>query len=255
MPGPCTPWITGDDVMDCCSVETTDGTIFDLAAEKASDVLFELSGRLFAGECGPKKVRPYCHGCSCGHQILARGHIVAPYGSYCDFCLVSCSPSLVKLPGVPVRAISEVKINGSVLAVGEYRLHQKRYAMRLNSTRWPIRQNLTIADTNDNTFSITYTYGEDPPEVGIEAATELACELYKACANVGECQLPTGVARLVRQGITIERSFLQRDRQTGAWRTGLRLVDAFLNAYNPRGIMRRPVFWSPSGPQYAQEWE
>lgn len=241
--------------MECCSVETTDGIIFDLVAEKASDLMYELSGRLFAGSCGPKKVRPYCHGCACGYQVLARGHLVAsPYAGYCSHCLVSCSPSLVKLAGYPVRAISEVKINGVVLGAGEYRLHQKRYAMRLNSTRWPLSQNLTLPDSANNTFSITYSYGEDPPEIGIEAASQLACELYKACANL-ECQLPTGVARIVRQGLVIERAFFQRDRVTGAWRTGLALVDSFLNAYNPRGIMRRPVFFSPSGPQYAQEWE
>ena len=60
---PCTPWITGDEVAERCSVETTSGALFDLAAEQASDLLFELSGRLYTGECGPKTVRPPCDGC------------------------------------------------------------------------------------------------------------------------------------------------------------------------------------------------
>ena len=45
MPQPCTPWITGDDVAECCSVETSSGALFDLAAEEASALLFELSGQ------------------------------------------------------------------------------------------------------------------------------------------------------------------------------------------------------------------
>ena len=44
MPQPCTPWVTGDDVADCCSVESSSGALFDLAAEQASALLFELSG-------------------------------------------------------------------------------------------------------------------------------------------------------------------------------------------------------------------
>jgi hypothetical protein len=73
MPQPCTPWVTGDEVADCCSVESSSGALFDMAAEQASQLLFELSGRLFPGECGPKVVRPPCHGCSCGYQVLSRG--------------------------------------------------------------------------------------------------------------------------------------------------------------------------------------
>ena len=116
-----------------------------------------------------------------GYQVLSRGHIIGPYnygyplGSLCDLCLVSCSPSLVKLSGYPVRAISEVKIDGDILDSGDYRVHNRRYAMRLSNGHWPRRQNLTEADTEDGTFSISYTYGQDPPELGMAAAAELGC--------------------------------------------------------------------------------
>lgn len=257
---PCTPWITGDDVADCCSVEVSSGAVFDLVAQQASDLLFELSGRLFPGECGPKTVRPPCDSCYCGYQVLSRGHLVGPwdygypYANLCDYCLVACAPSRVKLSGYPVREISEVKIDGVVLAASEYTLWKRRYVTRLNDARWPYRQDLTLADTEENTFSVSYTYGADPPELAIAAAGQLGCELYKACQG-GTCALPVGVTRITRQGITIEKlAFTTWAFRERTWRTGMALVDAFLAATNPSGLKRRPVFWSPGKRQYAQRF-
>jgi hypothetical protein len=273
MPQPCTPWVTGDDVADCCEVETSSGVLFDAAAEQASALLFELSGRLFPGECGPKTVRPPCHGCACGYQVLSRGYVVGPwnwnggvYSSLCDYCLVSCSPSRIKLSGYPVREIDEIKIDGDVVDPSLYTLWKRRYVTRLDDGHWPYQQNLTLADTEDGTFSISYTYGADPPEIGIAAAAQLGCEIYNACANGGagaiDCALPAGVTRVTRQGITIEKQafvswgYIGKNQRGFApgWKTGLSLVDAFLNAYNQAGIMRRPVFWGPGHRQYSQEF-
>lgn len=266
MPQPCTPWISGDDVADCCSVESTSGFEFDAVADQASALLFELSGRLFPGECGPRTVRPPCI-CSCGYQVLSRGHIVGPWDwgywnwNLCDFCLVSCSPSRVKLAGYPVREITQVLIDGSVLAPTEYTLYQRRYVTRLNDGRWPVRQDLTLADTEDGTWSITYTYGADVPALGASAAAQLACELYKEC-NGEACALPKGVTRVSRQGITIEKlaftnwaftpSRHARGGRAPGWNTGLPLVDAFLSTYARAGLIRRPTFWAPGRRQYAQ---
>lgn len=264
----CTPWITGDDVADCCSVETSSGAIFDSVAEQASDLLFEISGRQFPGECS-KTVRPSCDPCWCGYQVLSRGHVIGPwdYGyplvGLCDNCLVACSPSLVKLSGYPVTAITEVLLDGVILAPTEYRLHNSRYAMRLNDAHWPWSQDLTLADTEDNTWSISYTYGAAPPAMGIAAAGQLGCELYKACSGEA-CALPVGTTRVNRQGVTIERlAFVSwgftspryaRSRPSG-WNTGLSLVDAFLNSVNGSGLQRRPVFYSPGRRGYAQAWQ
>lgn len=261
---PCTPWLSGDDVAECCSVETSDGAIFDAAATQASDVLFELSGRKFAGEC-ERTVRPECDSCFCGYQILSRGYVIGPwdYGyplMLCNSCLIACSPSRIKLAGYPVRSIDEVKIDGVVLAATEYNLWNSRYVTRLNDAHWPVAQDLTLEDTEDNTFSITYTYGADPPDLGVSAAAQLACEIYKAC-TADNCALPSGTVRVSRQGVTVDKlaftSWAHQSEtrtQIGGWRTGLPLVDLFLQTYNPKGIMRRPVFWSPGKRQYAQEW-
>lgn len=258
----CTPWITGEDVAECCSVESTAGFEFDVVAGTASDLLFELSGRLFPGEC-EKTVRPACDECACGYQVLSRGHIIGPwdyghaYSGLCGLCLTSCSPSRVKLSGYPVTAITEIKIDGDILASTNYRLWKSRYVTRLDDGRWPMRQNLTQPDTADGTFSISYTYGASPPAAGVSAAAQLACELYKACddatsGSTGVCALPTGVTRITRQGVTIEKQAFTSWAFSGTWTTGMALVDGFLNTYNRAGLMRRPTFWAPGRHQYAQ---
>jgi hypothetical protein len=235
--------------------------IFQAVVEQATEILFQQSGRQFSGEC-EKTVRPSCDACSCGYQVLSRGYVVGPWvwgyplTYYCDSCLVSCSPSLVKLSGYPVQSIDEVLISGVALTPGtDYRLHNNRYAMRLNDGHWPFAQDLTLPDTEENTFSITYTYGVAPPASGVAAAAQLACELYKECAGQ-DCALPKGTTRVTRQGITVDRLAFttwafSRNR---AWQTGLPLVDAFLSAYNPAGLQRRSILYAPGKRQYAQEW-
>lgn len=258
MAGPCTQWISGDDVADCCNVETTSGALFDVVAEQASDLLFEISGRIYAGTC-ERTVRPACDSCWCGYQVLSRGHIVGPWDhgyalNLCDSCLVACEPSLVKLAGVPVREITEVLIDGVVLADTEYRVFNDRYLQRLNNGHWPHSQNLTLADSEEGTWSVAYTYGADPPALGVSAAASVACELYKECSG-GTCVLPKGVTRITRQGVTIDKlAFTSWGFREGRWATGLPLVDAFLATVNPAGLQRRPVLWAPGKRQYAQDW-
>ena len=188
------------------------------------------------------------------------------YASLCDYCTVSCAPSRIKLSGYPVRAISEVLVDGAVVDPSLYTIWKRRYLSRLDDGHWPYGQNLTLADTEEGTFSISYTYGADPPEIGMAAAAQLGCQIYNACPGAessGECVLPTGVTRVTRQGITIEklafttwaftRGRFARSGRAAGWNTGLPLVDAFLNTYNSNGLTRRPTIWAPGHRQYAQE--
>jgi hypothetical protein len=148
-----------------------------------------------------------------------------------------------------VREIIEVKIDGVVLADTEYELKDWKDLIRKNGESWPNCQRIDLDDTEEGTWSVRYTYGQNPPWIGQMAARELACELYKSCTgdSLGlECALPSGVTRMQRQGITIERDpFTRWGRQEGIWRTGLPQVDLFLNTYNPSGVRRRPVFVTP----------
>lgn len=205
--GPCSAWVTTEEIDACCNLPESSNPFeliaaLEQSATSASQLLYSLSGRQFSGLC-ERKVRPCRTGCSCDWQVLSRGHIIYWGGDswYCEGSPCGCrSLSRVKLSGYPVREIVEVKIDGVVLAASEYRLDERRYVTRMNGSKWPSCQYLDLVDTEAGTFSITYQYGQTPPQMAKDAAAQLACEIYKACAaanglDVGECVLPTGGGR------------------------------------------------------------
>lgn len=251
--GPCTDWLDGADVAACCDADVgSDTTLLDQAAAQAQELLYELSGGRYPGLC-ERTVRP-CAERTCGFQILSRGHIVGWNGGAWGVNACSCHPlSRVLLAGFPVKEVSEVKIDGAVIAADGYRLDGKRWLTRLGDSEgnirwWPGCQRIDLDDTEVGTWSVTYVYGASPPAAAVAAAGQLACEIWKACPdNAGECQIPSGTVRVTRQGLTIERAQLATFLSGG--QTGLVLVDAFLSAY---GSKRAAAFWSPDIPGYAQ---
>ncbi len=262
--GPCASWISGDDVAACCSIEAgTDPTVFDEVAVEASMVLYELTGKQFSGLC-ENTVRPCREGCGC--WFFARPWLYwndfywwggeTIWDNYRERC--GCGVlHQVKLAGYPVREIEEVKIDGDVIDPSTYRLDRWRYLVRLDDPgppvrkrRWPSCQNLALDDTEPSTFSITYSFGVDPPLLGINAAAELACQLYRACPGVdgGDCNLPAGVTRVERQGLTFDREQILGALSGG--NSGLLTVDTFLTTYGGR---RRPAaVWSPDRPSFPR---
>ena len=248
--GPCTAWTTVDDVRDCCTddeLADSDTTLIDDAIVATSELLYEASGRRYPGTC-QRTVRPCGEPGLCGVQVLSRGHLVGWDGASWGGYDCGCQPlSRVKLAGT-VREIVQVKIDGDVVDPDDYRVDEYRWLVRKNGGQWPRCQSLDYDDTEEGTFSVTYSYGRAVPGSGRRAAAQLACEVFRSCSGSGEggeCALPNGVTRVTRQGITIERTFMQRD-QSGIWRSGIAAVDLFLNTYNPRGLARRATFWSPS---------
>lgn len=281
--GPCSTWASSQDVWECCGqpTEVIDGiecnVDFTSWAVMASQILFELSGRLYSGQCA-KTVRPCRQDCGCGIQILSRGHIIGPWdwgGGWnwmgnswgCDGNPCGCSPlSQVLLSGYPVREITEVKIDGDVVDPDTYRLDGFRWLVRVRDPAdpatplsWPSCQQLDLPDTEDGTFSVTYSYGQDPPIAGTRAAAALACQLYLACSQgAAECEIPSNAVRVTRQGVTIDRDavmnfFFHKQDNGGGWKTGITSVDTFLNSLNPAGIQQRPRTWSPDGTKYARK--
>lgn len=280
--GPCSPWCESQDVWDCCGQPMTtigEGSLatqcpVDMTqyAVEASQLLYELSGRLFMGAC-ERTVRP-CSSRGCGFQVLSRGHIVwdptflyYPYWNGSSWWWngrpsCGCLPlDRVLLSGYPVREILGVLIDGVAVDPATYRLDERRYLSRVRDPlqpqvrlSWPACQNLDLDDTQAGTFSVTYRYGQDPPVLGVQAAAQLACQFYRQCAGQ-ECNLPDGATRITRQGITIDRGLFSSwaiDPVSHSWRTGLTAVDAFLQGYNPGGLKRRPTVWSPDRPSYAR---
>ncbi len=265
--GPAVSWLTADDVASCCGIDiaTVGPSLLDTVAIEASMALYEISGRQFTGLC-ERTVRPCADRCGCwGGTVASSGMwqwASYPYGGWSwwnecgDKC--GCRPlSKVRLSGYPVREILEVKIDGAVVDPAGYRLDGWRDLVRLddpadptNPRRWPGCQTLSLNDDQPGTFSVSYAFGVDPPELGRQAAAQIACQLFAACQGQ-ECQLPAGVARVVRQGIEIERGLLANwfDKTKA---TGLVAVDLFLASYSATRGRRRPSVWSPDVQSYAR---
>jgi hypothetical protein len=160
----------------------------------------------------------------------------------------------VLLPGYPVTQITEVKIDGVVQSADTYRVDEWRWLTRMRDPAdpgvplfWPSCQILDLDDTESGTFSVSYMSGVAPPLAGKAAATALACELLPGV----DCKLPSGAVQIVRQGLTINRlQPLATMLLEGM--TGIVTIDAFMAAYNPGKLRRRPAIWSPDGPTYAR---
>jgi hypothetical protein len=263
--GPCTLWTTGEEILAASGTETAPPTAEDLDpyAIMASELLYEVSGRQFRGEC-EAIARPCRLGCGCwgdqwgilntawfwGYGSLGYGYGWGWFNSNGNACGCGCE-ARVKLAGFPVTAITEIQIDGVVLDASAYELQEDRYVQRLwdDSTTpptelfWPTCQNLALPLGDPGTWGITYSFGSPPPTLGAQAATELGWQLYLAQHNPGECLLPVGVTRVTRQGITIDRLVPMFDPR--GERTGLIVTDSFLAAYNPNGLRRRPAVYTP----------
>jgi len=247
----CNAWTTAEDAVECCSAEIgSDTTFLEIAIVSASEFLYEASGRRYPGECS-RTVRP-CDKqstCGCGYQVLSRGHLVGWSGS-CWGSGCGCTPISKVLLAGRVREITSVKIDGVVIDPDTYFVRDRRELIRKSPDRWPSCQSEDLDDTEEGTFSVTYTYGKAPPVSGQLAASALACEIVKSCTPGEECALPNGAIRITRQGITMERTFFVRNSD-GVWVTGIGAVDYFLNGVNPDGLRRNGVGWSP-GRRFAR---
>lgn len=266
--GPCAAWLTGAQVDAFCSAGASmeGGPDFDFAAEMASSILFELSGRQFWGAC-LSTVRPCAQTCGCWGggfvgtlAIAGASALGVPInwtgGSWdCGGQQCGCGVlSEILLDGYPVTEIVQVKIGGVVQSPTTYRLDQYRRLVCAGNLLWPVCQNLTLPDTEQGTWSVTYRHGMEPPLAGKQAAAQLACQLKQAMGGQA-CALDASVQEVVRQGIKVTKGRIATlvnaigSKPEG---TGLALVDAFLVAYNRHGLTRRPAVWSPDSPRFPR---
>lgn len=276
--GPCQPWITGADVAaDCDALDFSgDPAVYDPYALAASEILWAASGRQYSGAC-QTTARPCVKDCGCwgfpygngwglawntggwwiaggGNGISAvQGWVGAGGDCYQNGCCGNLSR--VKLSGYPVTAIDEVKIDGDIIDPAAYRLDQWKYLTYMadadgNARRWPACQRLDEDDDQPGTFSVTYTHGIQPPQIGLDAAVQLACVL---AAEGGPCELPPGTTEVQRQGVTIALALRASSRrgELPPSLAGLTLVKTFLATVNPNGLTRRSAFWSPDNQPYS----
>lgn len=162
-------------------------------------------------------------------------------GGNCDTDPCSCTyVPTITLAG-PVESVSEVRINGVVLATTSYRLDNHSYLVRTDGSDWPVCQDMNGNPlTDDDTFSVTYNIGVTVPAGGQVAAGVLACQMGKAACGDKGCQLPQRLQSLTRQGVTMtvldSYGQLYMHGTTGLW-----IVDSWvasINASNKRAGMR-----------------
>jgi hypothetical protein len=254
---PCDVW----PVRWLCELTAAQVAVTGTALEFASNTLWALSGRQF-GTCTVtlRPCRRDCSGTSWPPGMAAwtgtyPGQTYpTPYwwnGQWfnlaCGGCLTECSCSEVSefvLPA-PVYRIVEIKIDGSPLVTGSYRLDDSRIVVRTDGELWPTCNDLSKNDTEVGTWSVTAQYGQAVPPSAALAVGQLACEIVKAITG-DDCLLPQPVQSLARQGVNL--TFFDPNELFAERRTGLRLTDMFISTFNPHGLTRRSQAYDVDGP-------
>ena len=233
--GACSPWISAAIVEGLVKVKELGqaligkGTITQAqleaicaeSATAASDVLYELSGRIFPGNCGPVTVRPVSRPTDIDTRAwgatlstvgwVASQGFASAYGSFNPGVLAhygSLEPPTIELP-YPVTKIEQVKIDGDVIPEDEYELRDFKSLVRIRPTGstvpvarygWPTSQIMDLPDTEPGTFSVTYLFGNPPPASGLLAAKKLA-EVF-AIPQLGGDGYPKRITSMARQGVS-----------------------------------------------------
>lgn len=259
-------WIDEDDVIRWPRLPENVNSLEDIEdlAQVASDLLYDATAQQYPGVQEETR-RPCRTGGSCWEgDPAARWLWTSSYvsGSWYWFwgddrgaSQCGCGAlSQVQLPGDPIVSVTEVKVDGAVVASSGYRVDQGGWLVRLaapdgTAQQWPACQRLDLPDTQPGTWSVKYKWGAPPPEAGKLAAVELALELWAAKTG-GKCRLPQKVTKAVRQGVQIER-VVPFAKMLSRGETGLVFVDLFIGSANPTGMQRPPAVLSPDSPRYA----
>lgn len=160
-------------------------------------------------------------------------------------CSGSCGCTVtdgVALP-LPIGEIVEVKVDGAVIAPVNYTIYADRLIwVGPDPSPFPATQNLNLPDTLPDTFSVTYLNAYPVDMLGAQAAAFLALEFAQACKPRGKCSLPRGVVSVVRNGVSfeIEQSFFPNGE------TGIDVVDAYIQMWNPDHRTQATTVWTPS---------
>lgn len=212
---------------------------------QASEILYYLSQRRWiGGGCSETAVLrahppgpgegswPYSRtwgACGCWRSSSVVDGFLTPFmGAYSSHLTAFA----IKLPRAPLTGITAVLQNGATFT--DWRLARNGYLERTDGLPW----NLC-----DDSTQVTYTFGEPPPEAGVQAAVALAVQLGRARAGDDNCALPERVQTVTRQGITVSVLDPQEFLQQG--RVGIYEVDLFLAAVNPYGRAQRGRVYSP----------
>lgn len=214
----CEPAVTETEIFESncdCELEVLDATQ-DIPGliDAATDAIYHISGGLVSGRC-TVTVRP------CGD-----GGCVCGYGPACYCCVID---------GIPLKGfnpvVSQVKIDGVVVPSTEYAMVNGRKLVRRDGAAWPGAKNPLLADTEDGTFSITYSFGMDHDFLAKQAVIEMVCEI--ALTLKGEGRLPNGTVSATADGVQIVIGRLPGRQDVEA--VGLTWLGRFMAFYGETG--------------------
>lgn len=227
----CAPWITPADLP--ATRPALDEPVWVELCWQASEQLYQLSGRQYAGECASTVLLdapPRQRDCWPVWRPVAGWPVTAqPARPVREGYVV------VSLPDPPVTAVDEVVIGSDPVAYGA---ELPAGLVWLDDGRaWPL----------DGTTAITYRHGIGPPTGGVQSAISLALELGKARTDPAACKLPKRITQLQREGVSV--ALMDAGEHLDKHRTGLLDVDAWLMSVNPYHLSRRTSVWSPDRPR------
>lgn len=235
----------------------------DMALWLASSYLWAATGRQY-GPC-PVTIRPSQ---GRGSEVLYQDYAVRPgmsglgvpggpflfggrwFNSGCASACCGSSACAIVLRG-PVAGVDEVLVDDEVIPASAYRVDVASGAyllVRTDGECWPVCQNFTADEGELGSFSVTYLYGREVPEILAIATSKLACEWAKGLTG-GACKLPARMTRLSRQGVEVEL-----ESPSPGDKTGLMEVDMVVQTLNPSKRASPPVILSPDLPEACDRY-
>ena len=201
------------------------------------------------GLCSREGVRP-CHGdCACNFQVLSRGHIVGDHSNCSGSGIPAGATDLsrVKLAGY-VRQVTEVKIDGVVLDPSEYRVDEHKWLTRKNGGSLALALPRRSRRHRGRDLRRLLHLREDAAaggDRGRQAARLSGLRLVLESRRQRRVRHPRSATRVTRQGITVERSLFQRNRDTGRLGDGARRGGLLPEQRQPQGTDAEGLFFGP----------
>lgn len=229
----CAPFATVDEVLEsACACDLNDddhGLYIEELIDDASDMLYVLSGGQFTGRC-ERQVWPVktCTGYQYG---------IPERESWIAYDSVDSIP----LRG-PNTEIIEVTIDGAVVSPADYGLLDGTKLFRRGDRGWPTRNDLTLTDVDDGTFTITYKFGLEPNHVVRRATVELVCQMVKEEPRA--ISRMRGVVSANVQGVSVQ---IDDDDVRSL---GLPEVNRFIDSYAHNG----PLPFGVYSPELSHGW-
>lgn len=263
MEAPVEPYITHDELANCCEAVDTESAGDDpvdtlWSRTVASSFLFYALGQQYPGQ-STVYIRPAWECSPCYDRPLATLIDGKMYNLRCDRTYCGCSArSRITLTGRDIASIDDVIFAGTSLAASDYYVLGRNTIVLRAGLQFPLCQEwgnpafptLTPAADYTDTWGIEATVGVTVPSIVKQAAVDLACHYQNVCQTpCNTCKFAVGFSTndgnidLAFQGV-LPHVF-----------TGIFSVDSAIKALNPYGFGRvKARIWSPEAAREVVEY-